>query len=49
MVFGEPIDFSDLLDEPPSAKTEQRIADRTLEVIGQLGQEEKRLRAELGR
>jgi 1-acyl-sn-glycerol-3-phosphate acyltransferase len=46
VVFGKPIDFSDLLDEPATAKTEQRIADRTLEVIGQLGQEEKRLRAE---
>ena len=49
VVFGAPIDFSDLLDEPPSARTEQRIADRTLEVIGELGQEEKRLRAEHGR
>jgi 1-acyl-sn-glycerol-3-phosphate acyltransferase len=48
VVFGAPIDFGSLLDEPPSARTEQRIADRTLEVIGQLGQEEKRLRAELG-
>jgi 1-acyl-sn-glycerol-3-phosphate acyltransferase len=47
VVFGEPIDFGDLLDEPATAKTEQRIADRTLEVIGRLGQEEKRLRAEL--
>ena len=49
VVFGEPIDFGSLLDEPPSAKTEQRIADKTLEVIGLLGQEEKRLRAELER
>jgi 1-acyl-sn-glycerol-3-phosphate acyltransferase len=49
VVFGEPIDFSDLLDEPPGARTEQRIADRTLEVIGQLGQEVTRLRQELGR
>jgi 1-acyl-sn-glycerol-3-phosphate acyltransferase len=48
VVFGEPIDFGTLLDEPPSAKTEQRIADRTLEVIGELGQQEKRLRAALG-
>jgi len=47
VVFGKPIDFSDLLDEPPSARVEQRIADRTLEVIGELGQEEKRLRAGL--
>lgn len=47
VVFGKPIDFGALLDEPPSAKTEQRIADLTLEVIGQLGQEEKRLRGSL--
>lgn len=46
VVFGAPIDFSDLYAEPSGARTEQRIADRTLEVIGQLGQEEKRLRAE---
>ena len=46
VVFGAPIDFGGLLDEPPSARVEQRIADRTLEVIGELGQEEKRLRAE---
>lgn len=49
VVYGEPIDFSDLLDEPATARTEQRIADRTLEAIGRLGQEEKRLRAALGR
>lgn len=47
VVFGEPIDFGTLLEEPASAKTEQRIADLTLEAIGRLGQEEKRLRAEL--
>ena len=47
VVFGEPIQFDDLYAEPSGARTEQRIADRTLEVIGQLGQEEKRLRAEL--
>ena len=43
------LDFSDLLDEPATARTEQAIADRTLEAIGKLGQEEKRLRAELAR
>lgn len=48
-VFGQPIDFGDLLDEPATARTEQAIADRTLEAIGKLGQEEQRLRAELGR
>lgn len=49
VVFGAPIDFEGLLDEPAGARTEQRIADRTLEAIGQLGQEERRLRAELER
>lgn len=49
VVFGKPIDFGSLLDEPAGARTEQRIADRTLEVIHELGQEEKRLRAERGR
>ncbi len=48
VVYGEPIDFTDLLDEPPTARTEQRIADRTLEAIAKLGQEEQRLRAALG-
>lgn len=48
VVYGEPIDFGDLLDEPASARVEQRIADRTLEAIGKLGQEEKRIRAGLG-
>lgn len=46
VVFGKPIDFGGMLDEAPSAKTEQRIADHVMQVIGELGQEEKRLRAE---
>jgi 1-acyl-sn-glycerol-3-phosphate acyltransferase len=48
VVFGEPIDFSDLLAEPGTPKVHQAIADRTLEVIGRLGQEERARRAELG-
>jgi 1-acyl-sn-glycerol-3-phosphate acyltransferase len=47
VVFGSPIDFGELLAEPPSARTEQRIADRTLEAIAELGREEKRIRQEL--
>jgi 1-acyl-sn-glycerol-3-phosphate acyltransferase len=47
VVFGEPIDFSDLYAEPGSPKVHQAIADRTLEVIGRLGQEERVRRAEL--
>jgi 1-acyl-sn-glycerol-3-phosphate acyltransferase len=47
VVYGRPIDFGDLLDEPATARTEQRIADRTLEAIAELGREEQRLRAAL--
>jgi 1-acyl-sn-glycerol-3-phosphate acyltransferase len=47
VVFGEPIDFSDLLAEPGTSKVHQAIADRTLEVIGKLGREERVHRAEL--
>jgi len=49
VVFGKPVDFGALLDEPASARTEQRIADTAMEAIAELGQEEKRLRAELNR
>lgn len=45
--FGKPIDFGDLLEEPPSGRLYKQIADRTLEVIGELGQEEKVIRASL--
>jgi 1-acyl-sn-glycerol-3-phosphate acyltransferase len=48
VVFGEPIDFSDLFAEPGTPKVHQAIADRTLEVIGKLGREERVHRAELG-
>jgi 1-acyl-sn-glycerol-3-phosphate acyltransferase len=47
VVFGEPIDFTDLYAEPGSPKVHQAIADRTLEVIGRLGEEERVRRAEL--
>lgn len=49
VVFGKPIEFGPLLDEPASPKVEQRIADKTLEAIAELGQEEKALRAALKR
>ena len=49
VVFGAPIDFSDLLAEPSTSKVHQAIANRTLEVIGRLGAEERLHRAELER
>jgi 1-acyl-sn-glycerol-3-phosphate acyltransferase len=49
VVFGKPIDFENLLDEPASPRTEQRIADLTLQAIGALGREERDLRQALAR
>jgi 1-acyl-sn-glycerol-3-phosphate acyltransferase len=47
VVFGEPIDFSDLYAKPSSQRVHQAIANRTLEVIGKLGEEERAHRAAL--
>jgi 1-acyl-sn-glycerol-3-phosphate acyltransferase len=49
VVFGAPLDLSDLLAEPGTPKVHQAIADRTLETIGRLGAEEREHRAELER
>ena len=48
VVFGEPIDFSDLYAEAATPKVHQAVADRTLEAIGKLGSEERVLRETLG-
>lgn len=47
-VFGEPIDFGELLDAPASQGTFKRIANQTRDALHALGQEEKRIRAEFG-
>ncbi|MCB9585886.1 MAG: 1-acyl-sn-glycerol-3-phosphate acyltransferase [Polyangiaceae bacterium] len=47
IVFGEPLDVDDLLAKPGSPKTYKAIAERCLEAIGSLGQEEKAIRAQL--
>jgi 1-acyl-sn-glycerol-3-phosphate acyltransferase len=44
IVFGAPIDFGSLLHEPESPRTYKRIAERCVEVIAGLGQEEKAIR-----
>jgi 1-acyl-sn-glycerol-3-phosphate acyltransferase len=49
VVFGAPIEFTEALAEPPSARLYKTIADKTLEAIGELGKEEKAIRAELER
>ena len=47
VVFGRPIDFRTLLDEPPSPRLYKRISERTLEVIGELAEEERGIRKTL--
>jgi 1-acyl-sn-glycerol-3-phosphate acyltransferase len=44
VVYGGPIDFGALLDAPGSPRTYKRIAERCLEAIGELGQQEKAIR-----
>jgi 1-acyl-sn-glycerol-3-phosphate acyltransferase len=48
VVFGAPIDFGGLLEEPETPKTYKRIADRCVEVLAGLGQEEKAVRQASG-
>jgi 1-acyl-sn-glycerol-3-phosphate acyltransferase len=47
VVFGAPVDFGDLLEERPSPRAYQAVAERALEAIRELGVEEQRRRAEL--
>jgi 1-acyl-sn-glycerol-3-phosphate acyltransferase len=47
VVFGAPIDFGELLRAPTSPKVHQAIADRTLDCIAALGDEERAHRAGL--
>jgi 1-acyl-sn-glycerol-3-phosphate acyltransferase len=44
VVFGEPVDYGELLGRPASSRVYKAIAERTLEAIGELGREERRLR-----
>jgi 1-acyl-sn-glycerol-3-phosphate acyltransferase len=45
VVFGAPIDFGGLLDAPENPRAYKRIAEKCVDAIQALGQEEKRLRA----
>jgi len=47
-VFGNPIDFGDLLAEPASPRLYARLAERCLDEVKKLGAEEKLLRAAAG-
>jgi hypothetical protein len=45
-VFGEPIDFGGLRDEPASPRLFTRLAEKCLDRVKQLGNEERSLRAD---
>lgn len=45
VVFGKPVDFGSLLDDPPSPRIYKQVSERALQVIAQLGQEERAIRA----
>ena len=47
LVFGAPVELGALLNEPSTPRTHLAIAERTLEAIARLGQEERSLRAKL--
>jgi 1-acyl-sn-glycerol-3-phosphate acyltransferase len=47
IVFGAPIDFGDLLAQRASPRVHRTIGERCLQAIGELGAEERRLRADL--
>jgi 1-acyl-sn-glycerol-3-phosphate acyltransferase len=46
-VFGKPIDFGGLTEDNPSPRLYKKIADRAVEVIGELGKEEREIRARM--
>jgi 1-acyl-sn-glycerol-3-phosphate acyltransferase len=45
VVFGQPIEFGDLLDQGKSPKVHQAISDRVMLAVSELGQEERALRS----
>jgi len=45
IVFGKPIDFGDLLNEPPSPHLHRMIAEYCMEAISHLAEEERSLRS----
>jgi 1-acyl-sn-glycerol-3-phosphate acyltransferase len=49
VVFGEPVEFDDLLDRPDEHKNHRAIAARAMESVARLAEEERSVRAELER
>ncbi len=47
MVFGEPVDFGDMLKGAPSPRLHRKISEHALQAIKKLGEEEREIRAGL--
>lgn len=47
IVFGDPVDFGDLLDRAPSQELHLRISERALDAVRVLGEEERVIRAHM--
>jgi 1-acyl-sn-glycerol-3-phosphate acyltransferase len=45
--FGAPVDFGDMLAQPPSPRLHKKISEHALEQIRRLGEEEREIRASL--
>lgn len=48
VVFGAPVDFGDLLERPASPRVHKQIAERAVQAVSDLGQEERQYRGQLG-
>ncbi|HSQ62695.1 MAG TPA: lysophospholipid acyltransferase family protein [Polyangiaceae bacterium] len=44
VVFGKPVDFGGLLEKAPSPRVFKAVSERAMEVVRELGQEEKKIR-----
>jgi 1-acyl-sn-glycerol-3-phosphate acyltransferase len=47
VIFGRPVDFGTLMDQPPSPRTFKAVSDRAMECVAELGEDERVIRSEL--
>jgi 1-acyl-sn-glycerol-3-phosphate acyltransferase len=47
VVFGKPLDFGTMLDEPPSPRLHRKISEHALDAIRSLGEEDRALRSRI--
>jgi 1-acyl-sn-glycerol-3-phosphate acyltransferase len=47
VTFGAPVDFGDMLDQPPSPRLHRKVSEHALDAIRKLGEEDRAIRAKL--